>query len=636
MPPFNASHPYLAQNATFNISVPTNATCPSDAPAHGVSWQSAYWSVMACSLAVLLQETGKVVNAPYRISYALRASPLICAIDTFLMLLKFMVMLAVGCSPRMAVRHVWYDRFVEDEDIGDRSWVVWVWRDFSRKHRLSSTTGNDPSCVGVPQNDGPTFDGEAQGTSSGAPPGSDNGEIRLADVQHLNTTPAIDTVEPTPIPSRKDDLDSTDAELGCSRALPVMSKEGSDIVSLPANYPPGSSAILIRRSSQPGTGVTSSVTQTEAIATQEPDQPDGKDVAPTSGSVSIVHQEQSPNNATDEAPTTVGQSLDRPSPSEVSITYMTDLPGCAVDRSWRLSMVSFIFGALPQAVKVFAMKGIPVTQIVVAFLISSFITSEVFRSVAGPVGLSNLYHPPVVLRCKRILSSTHLTHLAFIACYSYLILLSCVMVFLEVPGPAGSVRNGVFAYSFIPCFAVASWLSNRMVDLLEYYVFSKTFAAYIKSRSLHVSHCKLFDGLRGKLLLLVPRSLMLGPSRVESHAVWLVVFPGFFAGIVWVYWRFSSLIVTLGWGTATIFIGPTFIITPAYMLVLSHVLYHVIFANSLADPLRYICGVKGTLDEFATGIFLLLNVGLTLFMYSVTSGFNDNLTFKPSWTEMLG
>jgi len=315
---------------------------------------------------------------------------------------------------------------------------------------------------------------------------------------------------------------------------------------------------------------------------------------------------------------------------------MKDLPGCAVDRSWRLSMVSFIFGALPQAVKVFAMKGIPVTQIVVAFLLSSFVTAEVFRSVAGPVGLSNLCHSPGVLRCKRILASTHFTHLAFIACYLYLILFSFVMVLLTVPGPAGSIRNGVFACSILSCFAVTSWVSNRTVDLLEHYVFSEAFTAYVKSRSLYISRNKPFDRFRAKLLLLVPNALMLGPSRVESYATWMVVFPGFFAGVAWVYWRLSSLMVNFSWGTFAIVMSPAWMITPAYILILSHFLYQLIFASSLADPIRYICGVQGTLDEFATGTFLIFNLGLTLYMYSVVSGFDNDLTFKPDWTEMLG
>jgi len=316
---------------------------------------------MACSLAVLLQETGKVANAPYRISYALRASPIICAIDTFLMLLKFLVMLLVGCSPRTAIRHVWYDRFVEDEDIGDGSWVVWFWQDFVRTNDQSSTTAADASSTAAPQDNVPPVDGEAQGTSSAALSGHDNEESRLADRQHLTTITPSGTVE----------------------------------------------------------------------------------------HASIIHQEQSSNIATDEAPSTVDPSLGLPSTSKEPITYRTDLPGCAVDRSWRLSMVSFIFGALPQAVKVFAMKGIPVTQIAVAFLLSSFITAEVFRSVAGPIGLSNLCHSPGVLRCKRILASTQFTHLTFIACYLYLILFSFLMVVGTVPGPAGSVRYGVFAYSIL-------------------------------------------------------------------------------------------------------------------------------------------------------------------------------------------
>lgn len=591
---------------------------------------------MACSLAVLLQEKGKVVNAPYRISYALRASPLICAIDTFFMLLKFMFMLVVGCSPRTAIRHVWYDRFVEDEDIGDGSWVVWVWRDFSQKHRQSSTTGSEPSCVGVSQNDGPPVDGEAGRTCSGALPGHDNEEIHLADVQHLNTTPASEKVEPTPIASPRDDLDSPNTEIRCSRALPVMSNEGSDIVSLPANYPPESSAILIRCSSQPGTGVTSSVTQTEAIATQEPDQPDGEDVAPTSGSVPIVHQEQSPNNATDEASATVGPSLDRPSPSEESITYMTDLPGCAVDRSWRLSMVSFIFGALPQAIKVFAMGGVPYTQMAVAILLSSFVTAEVFRSVAGPVGLTKLREVPASLRYKRRLSSSHLTNVAILISYSHLTLFTFIMVLLIVPGPVGSGRGGVFAYGIPLCLAVTSLVSNRVVDVLESYVFPEAFTACLRSLSLHTSRYRVFEEMRRKLPLLVPCSFMLGPCRLESHVSYLVVFPGIFVGIAWVYWQFSSLIDTLGWGTIAIFICPAFMMTPACVLILLHIIYYAIFASPLADCIRYICGVHGTLDEFATGTFILVNLGLTLFLYSVTSGFDNDSTFKPGWTDTLG
>jgi hypothetical protein len=62
----------------------------------------------------MLQNTGRVYGAPYRDSYALRSSPFVCIIDTLLMLFKFVWMIGVGCSFRVAARHVWYDRFEEE------------------------------------------------------------------------------------------------------------------------------------------------------------------------------------------------------------------------------------------------------------------------------------------------------------------------------------------------------------------------------------------------------------------------------------------------------------------------------------------------------------------------------------------
>jgi len=508
---------------------------------------------MACSLAVLLQETGKVVNAPYRISYALRASPIVCAIDTLLMLMKFLIILAVGCSPRMAVRHVWYDRFVEDEDIGDGSWVVWVWRDFAWKPNESSAAGSDSALVGAAGNDG-LVDVEVGLTCSGALPGHNNEETRLADVQQPTTISASETVVPTPIATRRNDLDAIGAELGRSISLPITRSEGSATVGLP----------------------------------------------------------------------------------EHSTTYMQALPGSAVDRSWRLSMVSFIFGALPQAVKVFAMKGIPVTQITVAFLVVSFITAEAFRSVAGPVGLSSLPPIPVGQRARRALSSTYLTLAALTTSFVHLTGYSSMMVLLSVPGPAGSIRNGVFAYGAPLCVQVASWVSNGAVGLLERHVFPEALTAYLKSRSLRPSSYNFFHGMREKIPLLVPRLLMLGPCRAESRVPYMLVFPGFLAGIAWVYWRFTSFIHVWSWNTFSIFICPAFVITPLCVLTLAHALHYMIFASSFADHVRYVYGLQGTLDEFATGMFILVNTGLTLYGYSAAPGFDGKSTFKPGWTETLG
>lgn len=61
------------------------------------------------------------------------------------------------------------------------------------------------------------------------------------------------------------------------------------------------------------------------------------------------------------------------------------LPGSAIDHIWRISMVTFLLGAIPQAIKVFGMKNILVTQIYVGSLVAVFTVPEFFRLVAGPV-----------------------------------------------------------------------------------------------------------------------------------------------------------------------------------------------------------------------------------------------------------
>ena len=181
MPPFNLSDLYSAQNATGSGSVPANSTyreldppqqlsapCTDASAAHDafsqeVSWQSAYWPVMACMLAVLLQETGRVMEAPFWLSYTIRACPVICVFDTFMMLLKFLVMLAVGCSPRTAARHVWYDRFDQDLDDATTEGLVEFWSPFfstasdttieavpsSNPHAYSDHDGDEYMCSGA-------------------------------------------------------------------------------------------------------------------------------------------------------------------------------------------------------------------------------------------------------------------------------------------------------------------------------------------------------------------------------------------------------------------------------------------------------------------------------------------------------
>lgn len=96
-----------------------------------VSWQSAFWALLAVMVNTLLQNSGAVLSMPYTMRIGLRSSPLLSALDPIMALVKFVALLAVGCSPRTAARHVWWDRFPigsDREDSGTNGfWPYTVW-----------------------------------------------------------------------------------------------------------------------------------------------------------------------------------------------------------------------------------------------------------------------------------------------------------------------------------------------------------------------------------------------------------------------------------------------------------------------------------------------------------------------------
>jgi hypothetical protein len=74
------------------------------------------------------------------------------------MLLKFLVLLAVGCSPLTAVRHVWYDRFDKYEDEYAKLVFMSTWQ--PRPQISISASGTvDPTPIATSQGDS-TSDGD--------------------------------------------------------------------------------------------------------------------------------------------------------------------------------------------------------------------------------------------------------------------------------------------------------------------------------------------------------------------------------------------------------------------------------------------------------------------------------------------
>jgi hypothetical protein len=239
----------------------------------------------------MLQNTGRVYGAPYRDSYALRSSPFVCIIDTLLMLFKFVWMTAVGCSFRVAARHVWYDRF-EEEGSQFRDTVRYLFPGYGDAD-------------------------ESDGAGAGASAGDSSAQKDKAVETHIDT-------EKEKQASGNPDTANHRAST-CGRTRPDIENGSSDI---------------------------------------------GERSTSSSGNASCSRH----------------------------------LPGSTVDGMWRLNIAGFILGVLPQVIKIFSMRGIPWTRMLVAFSISSFVVTETFRVIAGPAGAVNLHPMPVVVNVKKALS----------------------------------------------------------------------------------------------------------------------------------------------------------------------------------------------------------------------------------------
>jgi hypothetical protein len=109
---------------------------------------------------------------------------------------KFLVLLAVGCSPLTAVRHVWYDRFDKDEDEYAKLVFMGTWQ--PRPQISISASGTvDPAPIATSQGDS-TSDGD-DFTCTNALPVTVGEQIALADLPCTNVQPHDATlINPSP------------------------------------------------------------------------------------------------------------------------------------------------------------------------------------------------------------------------------------------------------------------------------------------------------------------------------------------------------------------------------------------------------------------------------------------------------
>ena len=298
-----------------------------------VSWQSAFWPIMACTLAVMLQNTGRVCGGHYNDNHALKSSPVVCLFDTIFVLVEFIWLLVVGCSVQVAAKHVWYNRFedggIQSDDLYEftHGFLVSGYNSVLTLLELPKTKTQHDTDHGPGS---PSVDGDGR-----SPP------IPLETI----VTPSLSLEDPIPGPS-------TSIE-------PIITETVE-----PSNHEIGSPDVS-SASADAGTSHSAEHTDLEAG----------------------LSQETSP--------------------------LLKPLPGSTIDRNWRLGMAAFILGALPQAIKVFGMSGIPITQTLVAVLLANFLVPEIFRVAAGTAGAVELYPMPIVVNVKKRITTYHTYGLLF-------------------------------------------------------------------------------------------------------------------------------------------------------------------------------------------------------------------------------
>ncbi|KAH8724898.1 hypothetical protein GQ44DRAFT_772635 [Phaeosphaeriaceae sp. PMI808] len=472
-----------------------------------VSWQSLFWPIIACALAVILQNTGKTCSGQYNISYILRSSPFICLLDTVMMLVKFISMLVVGCSFPVAARHVWYDRFTNVESAQNHCYG-----------KLLEYLFDSPiKTITEPHNNG-SFDDAIS-------------------VPHRNTNPSTPLGlinELSQVPSYRD--------MDCERLE------------------------------------------------------------------NISH------------PRVFEQDL---------ILY----PGSDIDRTWRLSMASFIFGALPQAIKIFGMKKIPGTQAFVTFLLVTFLLPEMFRLVAGRAGAYDLHPMPIIVNSKDFLSELEVMLVDGVVFSTIMInILWLSFAFhLSLSSPVGHMV-AVFHASIL--ISVVS--TTGVIIVLRYFPRVEAGISLARREPL-IKITKRWEQSRPKILTSIVNIFALEKDFINPFLDLVILTMGIFFIVLTI----SSYLMMkhLSYSGKHMFLllaaaAMGSLLRSFLLILVLYGVYRVTFMGSLSKWPRRIFGLSGSIREFNSGIFI--SSTLTGYLVFYASFYEPYGTHKPAWTDNLG
>jgi hypothetical protein len=446
-------------------------------------------------LAVMIQDTGRVCGLKYGSSYAAKSSILICLLDTIQMLVEFTRLLLVGCSIKVAARHVWYGRF-EKEDLTMETSRDGLWG----------------VIVPLPQ------------------------YLSISDL-------GIATA--TQVPTK------TTWKHSHTRDLPLLPL------------------------SRPGTGDVSAAASDTALlepGSQEP------------------HEWYS---------------------------------GSAVDHIWRLSMATYILGALPQAIKVFGMKNVPWTQTFVALSLANFLVPEILRHIAGPAGAVDLRPLPIVENVQKGMTSRKrfAVSTAILASVCFIWASFIGVSSFEFRPFTSAVASALFATL---CLVGAVHLATRYWPLtlrIRLNPLARLADRWHRLASTATDFCSSLAALKIELVeQYLGLTLLFAISWIVSSALFYFCFPRpTLHSEPKVVDRMTTLVIPVIW---------------INLMFFSYILYRCLFAGSMSRYPRRVFGLEGNSIEFWNGCFITQHMLAFLVLYAYN--YKSEGTYKPSWAEALG
>ena len=462
---------------------------------------------------VMMQSTGRVLGANHVLSAALRASPLICALDTVMMITKFICLLYVGCSITTAARHVWYDRFEHGraQSIYNLP-LASIWEVLAHAHLVAdpAPTSTSPESFAISQPATHSADGNfPEGTET------------LNAISHQNTT--------------------------------TLSNERETV------------------------GVFST-------------------------------------------PTTPSRDLETTANSKY-------LAGSSIDHNWRQSMFAFTIGAAPQALKVFAMRGTPITQVVTSVYVIAFLVPESFRLTAGSAGEVELRPMPIVVRTKERVDLVVGALCGVASMISFYLLHIWLIILVNDHYDRFAIQGLLLlGPTWIMCQILIrawAWLSGHPV-----LVSPIAYARQLWATRFEVIHNKVLQTIveiTADGTYILPRSAMLW---VILGIVWCIIILG---AMSLPGWSLLSPQTVPARGVRLLLIFSSAFVTFPFVSLL---FYDVVFVGLLSKTPRRLTGIKGSMGEFVAG-YVTLNSLFTVF-YTYSNFWLSEGTNKPAWADYLG